>query len=81
MKNVHSVKDNVKRMKSQARVRSVTSVVSHCVTPRAAVHQAALSVHAILQARILEWAAIPFSKARVWEKIFTETQLIKDGFI
>ena len=32
------------------------------VTPWTIAHQAPLSVHGILQARILEWVAIPFAK-------------------
>ena len=61
MKNFHSVKDNVKRMKSQARVCSVTSVVSDCVTPRTAVHQAALSMGFYRQEY---WSGLPFPSPR-----------------
>jgi len=36
--------------------------MSYSATPWTVACQASLSVHGILQARIVEWAAIPFSR-------------------
>ena len=38
------------------------SCVQLCATPWTVAHQAPLSVHGILQARILEWVAMPSSR-------------------
>ena len=38
------------------------------------------SIHGILQARILEWVAIPFSRAYFWPKDRTQVSCIAGGF-
>ena len=38
------------------------------------------SVHGILQARILEWVAIPFSRESSWSRDWTWVSCITDGF-
>ena len=38
------------------------------------------SVHGILQARILEWVAIPFSRGSSWPKDQTQVSCIAGGF-
>ena len=53
---------------------SCSSLSQHLVTPGTPAHQGPLSVHGILQARILEWVAMPSSKGssqlRDWTCIF-----------
>ena len=38
------------------------------------------SVHGILQARILEWVAIPFSRGSSWPRDWTQVSSIAGGF-
>ena len=38
------------------------------------------TVHGILQARILEWAALPFSRGSSWPRNWTQVSCIADGF-
>ena len=48
-------------------------------TPWVVAHQAPLSM-AILQARILEWVAIPFSRGLSWPRDWTWVSCISGGF-
>ena len=38
------------------------------------------SVHGILQARILEWVAIPFSRGSPWPRDWIQVSFIVEGF-
>ena len=39
------------------------------------------SVHGILQARILEWVALPFSRGSCWPRYWTGASCVADGFL
>ena len=53
--------------------------VQLCVTPWTVARQAPLSV-GILQARILEWVAYPFSRGSSWPRNWTRVSCIAGGF-
>ena len=55
------------------------SVMSHSATPWTAARQAPLSM-GILQARILEWIAVPFSRGSSQPRDWTQVSHIADGF-
>ena len=55
------------------------SVVSNSATPWTVAHQAPLSV-GILQARILEWVAMPSSRGSFQPRNRTQVSLIAGGF-
>ena len=57
----------------------VGSVLPDSATPRAAARQAPLSM-GILQARILEWVAMPSSKGSSQPRDQTQVSLIAGGF-
>ena len=56
------------------------SVMSNSAAPWTVAHQAPLSVHGILQAKILEWVAIPFSRESSQSRDRTRVSCIADRF-
>ena len=50
------------------------------VAPWMVAHQAPMSIHGILQTRILEWVAIPFSRGSFWPSDWTPFSCIADRF-
>jgi len=57
-----------------------SSVVTLLVTPWTVAYQAPLSME-FLQAKILEWVAIPFSSGSSWLRDQTWISSIADGFL
>ena len=68
-------KHNIPHLPPALKSESVScSVLSESVTPWTVAHQAPLS-HGILQARILEWVAIPFSRGSSSPRYQTDSLL------
>ena len=66
-------------MKSESESVGPLVMSSLFVTPQAVTHQASL-VHGILQARILEWVAIPFSRESSLPRDWTQVSHIAGRF-